>query len=160
MSWLSSAIRKNKKGLKKTLKIGARVVLAGVTRGKSEKVISQAKSIGAAVKTYRGLTKRHNKSENAALAKAMSVQRPTVVPIKAMPATTMPGGAPLKGVRAAKRTRAAKPAAAAKAPKRPRKARSGGKRPPPKGGKDFKALSASWKAAGKPGTWLGWVKSH
>lgn len=41
----------------------------------------------------------------------------------------------------------------------PQKA-SGSRRKPPKGGKDLKALSASWKAAGKPGRWIDWVKTH
>lgn len=35
-----------------------------------------------------------------------------------------------------------------------------GTRKPPAGGKDFKALSVSWRAAGKPGRWIDWVKSH
>jgi len=34
------------------------------------------------------------------------------------------------------------------------------KRAPPKGGLDLKALSASWKAAGKPGTWQGWIQAN
>lgn len=41
-----------------------------------------------------------------------------------------------------------------------RKPPSGGGRKPPSGGLDFKALSASWKAAGKPGTWQGWIAAH
>jgi hypothetical protein len=35
-----------------------------------------------------------------------------------------------------------------------------GKRSPPKGGLDLKAMSARWNAAGKPGTWLGWIKTN
>ena len=41
-----------------------------------------------------------------------------------------------------------------------KRAPSGKKRAPPKGGLDLKALSASWKAAGKPGTWQGWIKAN
>lgn len=41
-----------------------------------------------------------------------------------------------------------------------RRAPSGKKRAPPTGGLDLKALSASWKAAGKPGTWQGWIKAN
>jgi hypothetical protein len=44
--------------------------------------------------------------------------------------------------------------------RRARKAASGRKRQPPKGGKDFKALSVAWRAAGKPGRWIDWVKAH
>lgn len=34
------------------------------------------------------------------------------------------------------------------------------KRAPPSGGLDLKGLSASWKAAGKPGTWQGWIQAN
>lgn len=34
------------------------------------------------------------------------------------------------------------------------------RRKPPSGGLDLKALSASWKAAGKPGTWQGWIAAN
>lgn len=33
-------------------------------------------------------------------------------------------------------------------------------RTPPKGGLDLKRMAAQWRAAGKPGTWLGWIKSQ
>lgn len=86
------------------------------------------------------------------------LSRPTIVPIRA---ETMPGGAPLRGVPTGltKRRRKA-PSSPAKAAKAPKPARAKGTRKPPKGGKDLKALSASWKAAGKPGKWIDWVKSH
>jgi len=76
---------------------------------------------------------------------------------------------PGKGARASKRkpaqrapvrpakARTARKAAAPKAPKA-RKVASG--RKPPTGGLDLKALSASWKAAGKPGTWQGWIQAN
>lgn len=79
-------------------------------------------------------------------------------------ATTMPGGAPLegrihrvaRGVAAARRVRklvrGKGPISLNGAPR--------AKRRPPPGGKNFKALSASWRAAGKPGRWIDWVKSH
>ena len=94
--------------------------------------------------------------------KALSKRIHGLTPPKpvASSAQTMPGGAPLKG-------KAPKKAAAKATTKRRKKAapkavKPAGtkKRAAPKGGKDFKALSASWKAAGKPGTWLAWVKSH
>jgi hypothetical protein len=34
------------------------------------------------------------------------------------------------------------------------------KRVPPKGGLDLAAMAAQWRAAGKPGTWQGWIKSN
>lgn len=33
-------------------------------------------------------------------------------------------------------------------------------RTPPKGGLDLKRMAAQWRAAGKPGTWIGWIKSN
>lgn len=98
------------------------------------------------------------------LAKKLSKLAPSIA--RSTPAAvTMPGGAPLKAAaRAAvgsvkRRAKKAVARAVTKATRGARKA-AGGKRTPPKGGKDFKALSASWKAAGKPGTWIEWVKSH
>lgn len=41
-----------------------------------------------------------------------------------------------------------------------RRSSSSGKRRPPTGGLDLKALSASWRAAGKPGTWQGWIAAN
>jgi hypothetical protein len=41
-----------------------------------------------------------------------------------------------------------------------RKAPSGAKRKAPTGGLNLKALSASWKKAGKPGTWQGWIRDN
>lgn len=34
------------------------------------------------------------------------------------------------------------------------------RRKPPTGGLDLRALSASWKAAGRPGTWQGWIAAN
>lgn len=42
--------------------------------------------------------------------------------------------------------------------RRPAAARTG--RKAPKGGLNLKALSTAWKAAGKPGTWQGWIKAQ
>lgn len=104
-----------------------------------------------------------------ALVNRIKVKAPSIVPISAATATpratTMPGGAPLRGVTASGAPRRRKAAAALTVkPKKTRvpkaKKASGSGRKPPKGGKDLKALSASWKAAGKPGKWLDWVKTH
>lgn len=35
-----------------------------------------------------------------------------------------------------------------------------GKRSPPSGGLDLKAIAAKWRAAGKPGTWIGFIKAN
>jgi|SRR5215211_264853 len=72
-------------------------------------------------------------------------------PNTAAPADARPGGAALRAIvrkatRRAVRT-SSRPAAATK-------------RRAPTGGLDLKGLSASWKAAGKPGTWMDWIRSH
>jgi len=53
----------------------------------------------------------------------------------------------------------AKARTARKAPA-PKARKAGGGRKPPTGGLDLRALSASWKAAGKPGTWQGWIQAN
>lgn len=35
-----------------------------------------------------------------------------------------------------------------------------GKRIPPAGGLDLRAMAVAWRAAGKPGTWRDWIKSN
>lgn len=42
----------------------------------------------------------------------------------------------------------------------PRKARSGSRRAPPSGGLDLARIASMWRAEGKPGTWLSYIKSH
>jgi len=165
MSQLSRFVRKNKAKLRKAAITGLRVIAAGVTKGKSEKVIQNLKGIGAAVKTYKGLTKRPSKSEAAAQAKVEAVQPPKIVPISAVTAQSMPGGAKLRGVAntsgsTARRTRGAVVKTTKRAAAKPKKGASGSKRKAPTGGLDLKALSASWKKAGKPGKWIDWVKKN
>jgi hypothetical protein len=97
--------------------------------------------------------------------KALNDRTATLLPKRdagntAAQATTMPGGAAIGRavVRAARRTvkRRVKVARRSSGGS----SSSSGKRAAPKGGLDLKAASASWKAAGKPGKWLDWVKSH
>ena len=103
-----------------------------------------------------------------ALVNRIKVKAPSIVPISAATATpratTMPGGAPLKGVTVSAPRRRKAAASLTVKPKKTRvpkaKKAAGSGRKPPKGGKDLKALSASWKAAGKPGRWIDWVKTH
>lgn len=37
---------------------------------------------------------------------------------------------------------------------------SSGKRKPPPGGLDLKRMAVAWRAAGKPGRWIDWIKSR
>ncbi len=57
------------------------------------------------------------------------------------------------GVRKAKK-------APKKAAKKAKRASTGGKRTPPKGGLDLKAIASAWRAAGKPGKWIDYIKSN
>lgn len=158
---LGRGIRKvaGKKLLKKALRIGA----GFVTGGQSEVAIRAVGKLKSTAKTLGiGARKgRRSKSEAAQLAK-MAAMRPPGLATTAS-AETMPGGAPLvrsarRGVGGRVRATVARAKAAPRV-KTPRKA-AGGRRGPPKGGKDLKALSVSWRAAGKPGRWIDWVKTH
>lgn len=59
-------------------------------------------------------------------------------------------------VASALRRRGTRRRSAKKAPR----SSSSTKRRPPTGGLDLKALSASWRAAGKPGTWQSWIQAN
>lgn len=94
------------------------------------------------------------KAEKTIAAK-MSALSPLAV--RDIRATTMPGGAPLRGMVSRVRT-AARRVKRRKRPQKPQK-RATSARKAPKGGLDLKAISARWKAAGKPGKWLDFVKA-
>lgn len=149
MSWLSKVIKK----VKKPLLGAARVALSGATGGLSEKVITVGKAIGKAKKVSKA-TKALDAMPRLQLAEnKYYVPAPTEG--VGVQATAMPGGASLRKKAPKRRKTTAK----AKKPKATKKA-SGSKRKPPSGGLNLKALSASWKAAGKPGTWQQWIKAN
>lgn len=181
MSWLSKLGRRAIRGARRLVKPALRAAAASVTGGLSEAAVRVAKGIGAHRPAR--VPKIQPLSVRAVIAKTQ-VRAPGR--LKGMPAaTTMPGGAPLTtGRKAKRRYNAATDGIAKRGPQKggrfrgpftrrtgktlkralqrkhglPSLAKRSGRAP--SGGKDFKALSASWKAAGKPGTWLDWVKSH
>ena len=141
-------------------KVGAAVATGGVGAG--------ALALGGAALKSKlknaavgGIKQVLRSKAQKALVNRIKVSAPAIVPISAGTskprAATMPGGAPLKGITVSAPRR--RKVAAAKVKKAPAK-RSGSGRKPPKGGKDLKALSKSWNAAGKPGKWIDWVKTH
>jgi hypothetical protein len=143
-------------------KIGAGLATGGIAGGLAVGVL-KSKLKSAAVGGIKQVVR--SKAQKAQLKRAMVLAPPTVVGIAA--SQTMPGGAPLRGVRVTTPRSKPKAATGGKKRKSPAKRRaaatkapSAKKRTPPKGGLDLKALSASWKAAGKPGTWQGWISSH
>jgi hypothetical protein len=56
--------------------------------------------------------------------------------------------------------RAATSVRGSRMPQKRRTAKPKGKRAPPRGGLDLKAMSVQWRAAGKPGTWRDWIKTN
>ena len=154
MSWLSKIAKKVKKPLLGIVRTG----LAAATGGTSEAVIRTAGTVKKAVQLA-GINKKLAALPKVKLAEAKyAVPSPTAA--TSVSATAMPGGAPLGKRAASSRKKASAPKSTKKRGKSAKRSAAGKKRGAPKGGKDFKALSASWKAAGKPGTWLQWVKSH
>lgn len=148
MSFLSKLIKK----VKKPLLGAARGALSIATGGLSEKAVALGSGIAKAVKVKKAV-KGLLKAPKLQLAESKySIPAPTSG--VGVQATAMPGGASLrkKAPKRRKATKAKKPKAAAK--------KSGTKRKAPTGGLNLKALSASWKAAGKPGTWQQWIKAN
>lgn len=158
MSWLSKGIKKVRKGLHlpaitlgNAAKLGAAVATGGVGGLGAAVLASKLKS--AAIGGIKQVVR--SKAE-----KALNDRLATLVPNRdagntAAPAQTMPGGAALAGRAAAALRRVSH--RRVKVASSPAKA---SKRRAPTGGLDLKALSASWKAAGKPGSWMDWIRSH
>lgn len=162
MSWLSKLARKALGGkavtLKNVVKAAAGKAVGTIPGGTA--VLRAAKAL--AVKPHAAAVKVQPVSVRAVISKAVAAPPRSIAPPTLGAATRMPGGAPIasgsprKAKRRMPRGRAATDSGVG-ARGHPTRA---GKRRAPSGGKDFKALSAAWRAAGKPGTWLAWVKSH
>lgn len=137
-------------------KLAGKVVKAGasvVTHGASDNLLQALKGGGgvkAAVKAAK--TSTLNAQQLAQITKLT----PTV---KGSAATKVQ--AALKPVAKVPKAKTKK----AKATPKPKKAKAAkvkkaSTRKPPKGGLDLAAISRAWKAAGKPGTWLGYIKAN
>lgn len=135
------------KAVKKPLLGAAKVGLSAVTGGLSDKAIALGGAIKKAGKV-RKAAKALSKLPKLQVAQIKyDVPAPNVA--QGVEALNMPGGMPLRA-KAPKRRKAKATKAAPK--------KTGAKRTPPKGGLNLAALGASWRAAGKPGTWKDWVK--
>lgn len=154
MSWLSKGIKKARKALHlpaitlgNVAKVGGALATGGVGALGAAAIASKLRNaaVGGIKQVVRS---KAEKALHDRLATLLPSHPGTATPA----AQTMPGGAPLRTV-AAKVRRAVH--SRRRAASSPRKARSA-----PKGGLDLRALSASWKAAGKPGRWIDWVKAH
>ena len=150
------------KAVKKPLLNVAKTGLSLASGGLSDKAITIAKAAGTVIK--RGKVAKAQKVLDRIPAPALRSMTyksalPTAASYISPPAIAMPGGAPIAGAR---RTTKRRKAALPKMPKKvaAKAAKKANKGPSGKGMKDLKALSVSWNAAGKPGKWLDWVKSH
>lgn len=140
-------------------KVAGAAAVGGPLAGAAAVLKSRLKS--AAVGGVKQVVK--SKAEKAIVSRIAKLA-PALHPVAATissKATARPGGAPLGAAAgaAAKLKRATHSRRRRKAKAKPIKA-AGAKRRAPTGGLDLKGLSASWRAAGKPGTWQGWIAAH
>lgn len=180
MSWLSKAIKRNKKHITKLVQKGASVATGGL----SDKAIAIAKSGAKLVKGAKAKRTLDRIPKPQLDAIRLKSKVPTAATRIDNTAVAMPGGARIAGAaapwlgkgkrRTAKQIEAAEAKAYGLTVQRPKsskvpkatkaKAKKApkvkAKRSPPKGGIDLKALSAAWKAQGKPGKWIDFVKAN
>lgn len=129
---------------KKALPLVAKGIASNVPGGTH--VLKAVKAVGAAIRSKKvAAIKLQPASVRGIIAKHQitapgKIRAPKVT-------VAMPGGAPIAGGKRQKRVKKVKKV-------------KGSNRTPPKGGLDLRTLSASWRAAGKPGTWRDWIKSH
>lgn len=169
-----------KKGLGKL----AKGVASKLTMGASDHVLKALKSLGTAKRVLS--TRRRTSAAEAQMLKygVPRVRQSTVIGMAAAGAGT-PGtygrrkatsrrrASPepayddeLPAPRPRRRARRKKAASVSRRPatrtptRRRRATGTGARRRPPPGGLDFRAMSAEWKAAGKPGTWQEWIRSN
>ena len=162
----------------KLVRLGVRAGLGAITGGASAAAIRTAQAAAAPIRRLRAIKRAEGVGKVEPLSVRAQLEKSAVVQPGQMKtftqATAMPGGAPIprgylgravqagrKAVRRAHKATAKAVRRAGKGPSGPEvgKRRGGGRRPP-SGGLDLKGLSASWKAAGKPGSWQSWIASH
>jgi hypothetical protein len=182
---MAKFFKKLGKVLKKVTKPALRLAAANITAGASEVALRAAKSIGA-FNPKKPLTKVPSTQVKAMVKRIQSTNAKKFIPQTNVSATTMPGGAPLRTVKkhlatarraagmavrgdakkakkrihAENKSRGAVYRATHQVDKHGRSTASGSGRRAPTGGPALKGLSVSWRAAGKPGRWIDWVKSH
>lgn len=146
------------------LKIGGKVLKKAAsvaTHGASDHVLKAAKSLGQA----KALLK-----PGKGTAIGMQALANRVVPqVRITPTLQMasagnasPGqysGGSTQAPRRRGRRKKASTSRATRTPARTISAAKGRKRAAPRGGLNLRAMSTSWKAAGKPGTWREWVSN-
>jgi len=139
-------------------KLAGKVVKAGasvVTQGASDNLLQALKGGGGA--------KAALKAAKTATLNAQQLAQITKLTPSVKGSASQKVQAALKPV--AKVPKAKTKTTKAKATPKPKKAKAAkvkkaSTRKPPKGGLDLAAISRAWKAAGKPGTWLGYIKAN
>lgn len=139
-------------------KIAGKVVKAGLsvaTRGVSDKVFSALKSRGQKPATIEAkMPKGRSMTEQEyALANKLGQAAPKV-------RTTEVYEGVFKKKSAYKKKRRGAAMSPTTTTRRKKTTTTGGKRKPPPGGLDLAAMAKEWRAAGKPGSWLSWIKSN
>ena len=164
---LKKVVKKVRKGLGlpaltvgNTLKAVGGIAVPGGALGAVAGSVLRSKLKSAAIGGGKHVIR--SKAARALVDRVVRLAPPTA---SASAAQTMPGGAPLssaaerRNAKTARAVRSRRPKAAPRGKaSKPRRRSSG--RKPPTGGLNLKALSASWKAAGKPGRWIDWVKAN
>lgn len=137
-------------------KLAGKVVKAGastLTHGASDLLLKQLKGTGQVKQAQKAVAAKQMTAQQIAAATAVqpSVKVPAAQKITAAlkPMATAPKASSQKK---ASTPKAKKPKAA--------KVKKPSNRKAPKGGLDLAAISRAWKAAGKPGTWLGYIKAN
>lgn len=149
---LGKAVKKLAKS--KVISTAVRAGTGIATGGASEAALrglKVAKQLGQSLRSP-----NKSKQVEVAIAKLDALPKPTVKNASATP-QFRPGGQRINASSSAPRRKvAAMPKAKkAKAPKAKKKST----RKAPSGGLDLKALAAQWRAAGKPGKWIDFVKA-
>lgn len=134
-------------------KVAGAAAIGGPLAGAAAVLKSRLKSaaVGGVKQVLRSKAEKALVSKVARLAPSFSIAKAS------SKAIARPGGAPISGAAAGA---AAKLKRATHSRRKKRTAAPRTKRRAPTGGLDLKALSVSWKAAGKPGKWIDWVKAH
>lgn len=139
-----------KKGLGKVVKLG----LGQLTGGLSDKAL-QAMQASNQAKT--AAKQAQAQMETMQRMAQMVKLAPTMAPISTNQAM-MPLRKAASGSGGARKVTKRKKAAPRKAARVP--TRTPSKRRAPRGGLQLRAMAAEWRAAGKPGTWQGWIKTN
>lgn len=146
----------------KVVKTGASVL----THGTSDLLLKQLKGTGQVKQAQKAVAARQMTAQQLAAATAVqpSVKVPAAQKVQAAlrPLASAAKRAPQTREKVNRKGAKSAPGFVAEAKRqlKARKAKKPSNRKPPKGGLDLAAIARAWRAAGKPGTWLGYIKAN